>query len=149
MISFFGSKWERFFFGIPLKVSLHYDNTSVLDNINKHLLFHQFFNPTINDHIVLSFVTPGHILKFSALLLLHIFFSNVLFSFLLKVKAVGFDDRNISCWTDIMGRGMLLSICTFLCSSYLHESHKWQSLENSSAHVFNIMMKYISWWFSG
>ena len=135
MISFFGSKRERFFFGIPLKVSFHNDNTSILDNVDKHLLFHQFLNPTIDDHVVLAFMAPGHVLKFSALLLLHVFFGDVLFSFLLEIKSIGFDDRNICCWADIVGRGMLLSIGAFLCSGYLHESHERQSLENSSAHV--------------
>lgn len=110
VISLLGSEAEGFFLLVPFKISLHDDHTPIFDDVDKHPLIKEFFDPAIDDHVVLGMSTPFHVGQFSAFLVLHILVFNLVLSLFLNVKLVRFDHRDVSRGTHVIGTGVELTV---------------------------------------
>ena len=134
MVSFFGSEAKRLFFLVPLKISFNNDNTSIIDDINKHSFIEHFLDSTIYDEVMLALMSPFHILKFSTLFIVELLIFYLLFSFLIDIESVSFYHWDVSCRTDVIGTWVSLSITAFIGSCDLKKPQKREWLKNSSTH---------------
>lgn len=141
MIQVFRSKTKRLLFWFPFIVTLHNNNTSVLYNFGKSFLICKLFDPSIDYHIKVSFLSPLQKGKFSLLplfLWLFFIFTTILFDGLinfifkayfvflflfllifrlLPINLAVSDCWNVCCRAYIKRRSMELLVESSCCSS--------------------------------
>ena len=153
MVSFFWPEAEGLFLLVPLKVSLQNDHASVLDDVHKHPLAEQLFNPAVDDHVELALMPPFHVSQLPALLIIQVFIVDLLLLVLLDVEAIGLDDWNVGGRADVVGTAVHLLVCALFGAGDLEEAQEWKGLEDSATHsiILLILLCFVfvvngGWW---
>jgi hypothetical protein len=122
VVTLFWPEAKGLFLLVPLKVALHDDNAPILDDIHKDPLAEKFLNPSIDDHVVITLVSPLHIGQLSAIFILKLFVVDLLLRVLLHVEPVGLYHWDVGCRADVKRCCVHLFVCALLGTSDLQQA---------------------------